>query len=216
MITHTSGRAGGLPPGLARRPFGVLRPADAGTVYAHPPQQFARLAERGLLHKIATGYYAIVPPHSTDRSWLPGLEAAAYGIAAADYGPEGAVLMGLSAARLHGAIPRALAVAVVAVPKSRPTLTLSDRLATVVFVRRDTDRLDAERLTTDLGASLVTTVEQTLLDLAHRPGVGGVPTEAKDAVRTLWPRADAARLNEIAETQRRRSALARAREWVGI
>src|SRR5262245_46732293 len=148
-------RASGLPPRLARRPFGVLRPVDAVEVYANPAKHLARLADRGSLHKLATGYYAVVPPHSTDRAWLPGLEAGAYGIAAADYGHDGAVLMGLSAARLHGAVPRALDVAVVAVPKNRPTLMLADRDATVRFVRRDTDRLDAERVNTDLGAALV-------------------------------------------------------------
>jgi predicted transcriptional regulator of viral defense system len=214
MANHVA-RASGLPPQLVRRPFGVLRPVDAIDVYANPPKDLARLAGRGSLHKIATGYYAVVPPHSTDRAWLPSLEAAAYGIAAADYGPDGAVLMGLSAARLHGAVPRALEVAVVAVRKNRPSLVLADRDATVRFVRRDTDRLDAERVNTDLGAALVTTVEQTLLDLAHRPDLGDVPAEANAAIRALWPRADADRLTEIAGQQRLRSALNRARELVG-
>ncbi len=214
MAANRVVRASGLPPRLARRPFGVLRPANAVDVYANPAKDLARLADRGLLHKVATGYYAVVPPHSTDRAWLPTLEAAAYGIAAADYGPEGAVLMGLSAARLHGAVPRALEVAVVAVPKNRPNLVLADRDATVRFVRRDTDRLDAERLNTDLGAALVTTVEQTLLDLAHRPGLGDVLAEAQAAMRALWPRAEVDRLTEIADEQRLRSALVRARKLV--
>jgi predicted transcriptional regulator of viral defense system len=214
MATRVA-RASGLPPRLARRPFGVLRPLDAVGVYANPSKDLARLTDRGLLHKLATGYYAIVPPHSTDRTWVPSVEAAAYGIAAADYGTDGALLMGLSAARLHGAVPRALEVAVVAVPKNRPSLILADRDATVRFVRRDTDRLDAERVNTDLGAALVTTVEQTLLDLAHRPDLGDVPAEANAAIRALWPRADADRLTEIAGQQRLRSALNRARELVG-
>ena len=214
MTQERVARATGLPPQLARRPFGVLRPVDAVDVYANPAKDLARLAERGSLHKLATGYYAVVPPHSTDRAWLPSVEAAAFGIAAADYGPNGAVLMGLSAARLHGAVPRALDVAVVAVPKNRPALLLGDRDATVRFVRRDTDRLDAERVNTDLGAALVTTVEQTLLDLAHRPPLGGVPAEANAAIRALWPRADPDHAGEIAGQQRLRSALDRARKLV--
>lgn len=214
-MENRTGRASGLPPRLARRTFGVLRPADASGVYAHPPQEFARLTDRGLLHKVATGYYAIVPPHSTDRDWMPSLEAVAYGIAAADYGADAAVLMGLSAARLHGAVPRALAVSVVAVEKNRRTLVLVDRAASVVFVRRDTSRLDAERLGTDLGGALVTTVEQTLLDLAHRPHVGSVPDEAHAAVRALWLRADADVLEQLAAEQRLRAALHRARAWAG-
>jgi predicted transcriptional regulator of viral defense system len=215
MSPDHRGRVSGLPPELARRPFRVLRPRDADRVYALPPEEFKRLADRGVLHKIATGYYAVVPPGSTDRHWLPGLEAAAYGIGSADYGPDRAVLMGLSAARLQGAIPRALSVAVVAVEASRRPLALGDRKATVRFVRRNTTRLDAERITTDLGPALVTTVEQTLLDLAHRPDVGGVSDEAADAVRALWPRADSTRLTEIALEQRMKAALVRARDWAG-
>lgn len=201
---------------LARRPFGVVRPLDAAAVYARPPQEFSCLAGRGLLHKVATGYYAVVPPHSTDRNWLPGREAVAYGIGAADYGPDAAVLMGLSAARLHGAIPRALGLAVVAIPKNRPRVTLADREAHVLFVRRDTARLDADRLSTDLGGALVRAVEQTLLDLAHRPDVGGVPAEAREAVRALWPRADLAILEQLAGDQRLRTALRRARTWAAV
>jgi hypothetical protein len=193
-------------------------PGGAGewvAVYARPPQEFARLANRGLLHKVATGYYAIVPPHSTDRRWLPSLEAVAYGIAAADYGSDSVVLMGLSAARLHGAIPRALAVAVVAIEKNQPGLALADRDARLTFVRRDTHRLDAERLSTDLGSALVTTAEQTLLDLARRPDLGGVPGEARAAVRALWPRVDRTRLEQLAGEQRLRAALSRAQTWTG-
>jgi len=213
-MTHKQ-RASGLPAPLARTLFGVLRPTDAKAVYARPRQEFQRLTDRGVLHKLATGYYATVPVHSYDRAWRPSLEAAAYGIAAADYGAQGAMLMGLSAARLHGAIPRALAVAVVAIDRNRLNLTMADREATVLFVRRDTDRLDAERVSTDLGAALVTTVEQTLLDLAHRPALGGVPQEVHEAVRALWPRADADQLEQIAAAQRLRAALRRARSWVG-
>lgn len=213
-MTTQPGRASGLPPRLAARAFGVLRPADASTVYARPPQEFARLTSRGLLHKVATGYYAVVPPDATDRPWLPSLEGVAFGIAAADYGPSSAVLMGLSAARLHGALPRAISVAVVAVDKNRPKVTLSDRDAQVLFVRRVTDRLDAERVRTDLGAALVTTVEQTLLDLAHRPDLGFVPDEARMSVLALWPRADHARVEQLAGEQRLRAAMRRAQDWV--
>lgn len=208
-------RASGLPAPLARTPFGVLRPIDAADVYALPRQEFKRLTDRGVLHRLATGYYAVVPAHSHDRAWQPTLEAAAYGIAAADYGPGGAVLMGLSAARLHGAIPRALAIAVVAVERNRPALSLVDRDARVRFARRDTGRLQAERMNTDMGTALVTTVEQTLLDLAHRPDLGDVPAEAYDAVRALWSRADTEELERIAAEQRLRAALRRARDLAG-
>lgn len=111
------------------------------------------------------------------------------------------------------AIPRGVAVAVVAVDKNRPDIALADRPARVQFGRRDTARLDAERTQTDLGPALVTTVEQTLLDLAHRPGLGGIEDEARVAVRGLWPRADEDRLEGIAEQHRLKAALVRARRW---
>lgn len=210
-MASTAHRVSGLPATLAAMPAGVVRPADAVNVYAHPPAEFRRLAARGLLHRLATGYYVPVPTADRDRSWLPTLEAAAYGIAAADYGPDDAVLMGLSAARLHGAVPRALAVAVVAVPKQRPVLRLLDRVADVRFVRRDVARLDAERLPTELGTALATGIEQTVLDLAHRPRLGGVDAEARAAVASLWPRADPDVLDYLASQQRLRAALERAR-----
>ena len=207
-------QASGLPAALARTPAGVVRPIDAREIYVHPRPEFRRLAERGVLHRLATGYYAVIPMGARGEPWRPGLEAAAYGIAAADYGPDAAVLMGLSAARLHGAIPRALAVAVVAAPKQRPALDLADRRARVVFVRRDTRRLEADRVSTDLGTALVTDVEQTVLDLAHRPALGGVANEAMAAIAALWPRCSRERLDQVAREQRLRAALDRAEAWV--
>jgi hypothetical protein len=118
-------------------------------------------------------------------------------------------LTGISAARIHGAIPRALGVAVVAAAGHRNSLRLTDRDATVVFTRRDVRRLDCQRLTTELGQGLVTTVEQTLLDLAARPDLGGLSHEAETAVHALIPRADHTNLTELATAQRRRATLNR-------
>ena len=65
--------------------------------------------------------------------------------------------MGVSAARLHRVIPRALATAVVTVPKRHDPIRLADRQALVRLVVRDTARLDAERVVPEL-------------DLVKRPG----------------------------------------------
>ncbi|WP_143537843.1 type IV toxin-antitoxin system AbiEi family antitoxin [Rhodococcus sp. 14-1411-2a] len=100
------------------------------------------------------------------------LGAAAAGIAVSAYGRDDAVVMGVSAARLHGAIPRALATAVVAVPTRHDPIRLADREAVIRFVVRDMARLDAERIDTELGAVLVTTAKQTVFDLAMCPGLG--------------------------------------------
>jgi hypothetical protein len=162
-----------------------------------------------VLHRLASGYYAVVPEDQTDRVWIPELESAALGIAAADQGIDAVALMGLSAARLHGAIPRALSVAVVAAAGHRTGLRLVDRNATVVFVRRDVAALDAQRHAMELGQGWVTTVEQTLLDLAARPGLGDMPKEADAAIHALLPRTDRAMLQALASAQRRHAALVR-------
>lgn len=83
----------------------------------------------------------------------------------------------------------------------------------MIFVPRDVDRLDAEMVDTDLGPLLVTGIEQTVLDLAHRPDRDGVGDEVRAAVALLMDRADPAVLTELAGRQRLHAALARATAW---
>lgn len=137
------------------------------------------------------------------RPWLPPLEAAALAIATTGNHAGRAALMGVSAARIHAAIPRALGVAVVAVEHHRRTLQLVDRDAEVHFVRRKLSNLDLQRHQTELGQGWVTTVEQTLLDLIARPQLDA----AEEAVHALIPRADVDLLRHLAATQRRIRAL---------
>ncbi|HEV3357330.1 MAG TPA: type IV toxin-antitoxin system AbiEi family antitoxin [Pseudonocardiaceae bacterium] len=195
---------------LARLPMRTLRPADASAVYAQPRQQLARLAANGEVRHVANGYYTVVPLDQRGTDWKPTLEAVAAGIAVATYGPDNAVLMGVSAARVHGAIPRALATAVVAIPRQRPAVNLKDRDALVVFVKRDVDRLEVERMPTDLGRTLVTTLEQTVLDLAHRPTLGNARADVPAAVHTLLARCDRDLLDDLATRQRLGAARDRA------
>lgn len=56
-----------LPAGLADRPLRTVRPQDATDVYAHPRPELARLAARGVLHRVAGGYYVVVPQEHLDR-----------------------------------------------------------------------------------------------------------------------------------------------------
>ncbi|AGB24304.1 hypothetical protein Mycsm_04047 [Mycobacterium sp. JS623] len=204
-----------LPASLARLPLGTLRPRDAEVAYSHPRAQLARLVERGLLRRVADGYYVIVPQEMVGRRWLPSVEATAAGIASAIYGVDNAVLMGISAARIHGAIPRALATAVVAVPKQHRPIALTDRSAVVRFVKRDIDRLDAERVQTPLGSALATSPEQTILDLAHRPSLGDAEVEVPSAIADLYGRSDEKRIAELAADQRLMASLRRAEVWAG-
>lgn len=200
MATRQAGR---LPASLLHRPMRVLRPQDAAGVYAHPRPEFARLARSGVLHRLATGYYAVVPDDRAGLPWLPDLESSALGIAASDEGPESVALMGISAARVHGAVPRAIGVAVVAASRHRSIVALADRDASIVFVRRDVKRIDVERRLLELGQGWVTTVEQTIVDLASRPELGGVIDESYGAVRALLPRADRDLLRDLASSQRK-------------
>jgi predicted transcriptional regulator of viral defense system len=202
-----------IPPEFARAPMKTIRPRDAGEIYAHPRAQLVRLTERGLLHRVADGYYVVVPQDMVGRTWTPGLEATAAGIASAIYGPDDVVVMGPSAARLLGAIPRALATATIAVPRQHREIELSDRPAVVRFITRDTTRLDAERVDTALGPALVTTPEQTVLDLAHRPELGEVEVDIQAAVAALYARSDQQRLASLASDQRRMASLRRAEAW---
>lgn len=207
--------AAAVPKELAKRSNRVLRPRDAEKVYAHPRGEFARLSRSGVMKRLRTGYYALVPAARLgDQRWQPSLEAAALGIAQADYGPSAVALMGVSAARHHGALPRALALAAVAVPKQRPSLETA--VGRVVFVKRNIERIDVERIDTDLTSGWVTTVEQTLLDIAARPKLGGLPpADVTDVVRALSRRADWDLLARLAHEQRRSGALQRASTMTG-
>lgn len=209
----TRRRSTGVPASLARYPLGTFRPGQAKHTYAHPAAEVARLHQRGLLHRLTDGYYVVIPPEHTGREWMPSLEAAAAGIGSAIYGVDNIVVMGVSAARLHGAIPRALATAVVAVPQQHRPIALSDRPAIVRFVKRETDGLDAQLIRTQLGQALVTTPEQTVLDLAHRPTLGDAETDVPAAVAALYVRCDRDRLQALAIHQRRLASLRRAETW---
>lgn len=198
-----------VPPELLQRSIRVIKPQDGRAIYANPRAEFIRLTERGALHRLATGYYAIVPDDRIGQHWLPELESAALGIAAADEGIASVALMGVSAARVHGALPRAVNVATVAAENHRRPIHFSDRDAVAIFARRKFSRLEVERHTLELGQGWVTTVEQTVLDLATRPDLGGIPNETRSAAYTLLARSDSEVLRDLASVQRARAPLAR-------
>jgi len=197
----------GIPPSLARRANRVLRPRDATTVYAHPRAELARLARNHAAVALAAGYYALVPMNRLgDAAWRPDLDAAGLGIAQADYGVDAVTMVSTSAARHHGAIPRALGVAVIAVPKQRPPV--DTQFGRVVFTKRDTSLLDLQRINTELGVGWVTTPEQTMLDLAARPELGGLPrSQVDEAIRALDQQVDHALVENLAAAQHLPGAL---------
>jgi predicted transcriptional regulator of viral defense system len=190
----------GLPEPLARAENRILRPRDFAAAYSNPRANFIRLAERGLLVRVAHGYYAIVPEEQRGQRWKPPIEAVALGLAVADYGRDDAALMGIAAARILGGVPRALNAAVVAVPRQRPIL--ETEFGRVQFVKRAIRTLRLQRVETALVTGYTTTAEQTVLDLAARPTLGGI-TEAteREAVRILWPRCDPRVVEDLAHRQ---------------
>ena len=122
-----------------------------------------------MLLKVSYGYYAHVPEAERGGSWRPSIEAIALGIGQADYGKNEVALMHLSAARIHAAIPRAIAVAVLAVPKQRPRL--ETEFGRIFFVKMRVENLKRVRTETELGAGWVTSIEQTVLDITKRPSL---------------------------------------------
>lgn len=203
----------GIPEAIRRAPLRTVRPQDLQAVYSRPRPQLARLVERGVVVRLAPGYY-LAPPDTAAPGWTPGIEAAALAIASSIFGASVAILTGVSAARVHGAIPRALHVATVAGPRQHRPIAL-DTGGTVQFVKRSVDHLDArmERLG-ELGLGLVTTEEQTALDLVHRPSDLLSPSDLHQAVSLLLQRSDRTRLAELASEQRRGPTLRRiSHDW---
>ena len=104
-------KSAGVPAEALLSPTLMLTGRSASGVYAQPAAELARLTENGAAIKLARGFYAAVPVGKRADSWLPSLEATAAGIASAAYGVGKGAIWGLSAARVHGALPRALSVA---------------------------------------------------------------------------------------------------------
>lgn len=193
---------------LARAPMQTVRAAGLARLYTHPGPELAILNRRGVVHRLAHGIYCAVPPEHAGGSWRPTLEAATAAVATALYGGGVPVLTGLTAARMHRALPRAIGVGYVAVPTQRRPLRLADRDGEVRFVMRKVGELDAVAMATELGQVLVTTPEQTVLDLA-RADPRAEDVDAQEAIEALWPECDRATLEQIAGHQRMRATFAR-------
>lgn len=189
---------------MARAPLRTVRPKMLRTVYANPEKELTRLRERGVVVRVAPGTYT-VKPDSVGRQevWRPALEEAAIAYATTRYGERVPVLYGIGAARFHHAIPRAIGVTVIAVPSQHRPVHLADG-GRVVFTKLDVDRLDARLEEGRLGRFLVTTPEQTLLDLLARPDLGDMPDQAREAICALEPQVDWERVTELVGDRPRR------------
>lgn len=214
IISAVMSRSISIPETLLHRSTRVLRPRDLDEVYANPSQELQRLQSKGMLMRLAHGYYAVPPSEWLgDPAWVPEIEAVALGVAAADHKPTGVAIVGISAARVLGFIPRALGTAVVAVPVRRRPLTT--RVGQIHFWQRQVDRLETQVWRSELGQGRVSTVEQALLDLADRPDRAGVTlATAQEALRNLASAADWERVHALAAAQKVEPAYRRVR-WFG-
>jgi hypothetical protein len=193
----------------------VVRPVDLRARYANPAKELRRLARRGALLRLGHGYYAVIPEEYRGTAWRPSAESAGLAIGQADYGTDHVAVMGVSAARLLGAVPRALGVAVIAVSVQRPPLETT--AGCIRFVTRRVRDLDVCRVDTDLAAGWATTPEQTVLDLADRPALGHLsPREIAQCIRRLAADVDWEALAALARAQRKRPAAVRAAAAAGI
>ena len=193
---------------IARAPMRTVRAPDLAGVYAFPGPALAALARRGVVHRLAHGIYCAVPPEHVGGAWRPAIEAATAAIATVLHGDRVPILTGLTAARVHQALPRAIGVGYAAVPTQRRPMHLADRDGEIRFVVRAVANLDAVAVTTELGQVLVTTPEQTVLDLA-RADPRAEDLDTQEAIDALLPQCEQAVLERIATHQRMRATHAR-------
>ncbi|WP_081449622.1 type IV toxin-antitoxin system AbiEi family antitoxin domain-containing protein [Cellulomonas flavigena] len=193
---------------ISRAPMRTVRARDLADVYAYPAPALADLARRDLVRRLAHGVYCAVPPEHVGTGWFPTVEAAAAAVATAFYGDRVPVLTGVSAARVHQAWPRAVSDGYVAVPARHRPLSLADRPGAIRFVTRAVETLDAVAVPTELGAALVTTPEQTVLDLARSDPHGDV-ADVEAAIDAMWDTCDVQVLAGIAARHRMRATFER-------
>lgn len=191
-------RTTAAPREITSSPLRTVRPVMLRDRYADPEKELVRMARAGTLVRIARGTYTAKPDDiARDAPWRPGFEEAAMAYATAQYGHRVPVLAGIGAARFHHAIPRAIGATVVAVPEQHRPVTLTSG-GRIVFFTTDVRKLEARLERGSLGPFLVTTPEQTLLNLLARPKLGGMPTEAAAACRALAATVDHAHARALA------------------
>lgn len=200
---------------LARRPLKVAKTEDFAL--DRPDAELRRLADRGVVLPLAKGFYALVPEdrRGVGTRWRPSIEGAALGIAAALHELDEVALVGPSAARAHGAYPRALGVAMVAVPAQHEAKQTP--VGSIQFVKRDVRRIDVVRAETDLGAGWVTSLEQTALDLCRNAYARPISETARqEMLDMLASRIDWELIEQIARRTRGGEALLRLRRLVDV
>lgn len=178
--------------------------------------EFKRFEASGVILRVARGSYVLVPEalRRPDPSWRPTLESIALGLAAASFGPAEVALIGPSAARVHGALPRSISIATVSYPSTRPR-DIETVCGTVRTYRRSIDQMDVVQANSDLVQGQVTSIEMTMLDLASKAPKWPIGhSDRIQAIRLLAARADWDLAEEIANDHRKKTSLASARSMI--
>ena len=195
---------------LNRRQLRVARP-DSFKIN-RPDTELRRLTDNGSLLQLSKGFYALIPEgrRGPNTAWIPTIEGAALGMAAALYGPDNVALVGPSAARSHRCYPRALGTAYVTAPAR--LRQRESAVGNIRFVTREFDKMDTVRVDTDLGPGWATSPEQTALDLCrNRPDWNISESTRTEMIQLLASRIDWELINEIAELTRGLKTLRRLR-----
>jgi hypothetical protein len=131
------------------------------------------------------------------------MEEVALALGVADYSERRCRLLGPSAARSWEPCPvRSPSPSSVRRVHRSPLQTSVGRL---VFSFREIERLDLQRVQSDLVSGYTATTEQTVLDLAATPTLAGISVEqAAEARRALLPRCDLDVVERLARLQHRR------------
>ncbi len=195
---------------LNRRQLRVARP-DSFDI-SRPDTELRRLTDNGSVLQLSKGFYALIPEgrRGPDAGWIPTIEGAALGMAAALYGSDSVALIGPSAARAHRCYPRALGTGYVTAPaRLRPR---QSAVGNIRFVTREFNKMDTVRVETDLGPGWATSPEQTALDLCrNRPDWRISESARNEMLQMLAARIDWELIGEIAEQTRGLKTLGRLR-----
>ena len=190
----------------------ILRPQDFEDRWIH--DDMARMEANGAILRVARGSYVLVPEaqRQPNPTWRPNIERVALGIAAAAFGINNVALIGPSAARAHGAIPRASGIATVSYPSTRPR-DIATVVGTVRTYRRTVDQMDVVRVNNDVVDGLATSREMTMLDLASKAPKWPIAEDPRlEALRLLSIRVDWNLLDELAARFRKKAARRRLAE----
>lgn len=106
----------------------------------------------------------------------------------------------LSAASLHGASPQAVQEFQVIVPAQRRPIR-AGRLRVRFIVRSDHQRAEVEQRQTFTGSMRISTVEQTVLDLARYPDASGGWDNVASVLADLAPAIDVDKFSKLAQLQ---------------